>query len=255
PAGYFPMSASTFQTYALLRSTIAGGSAADVANGVAYGKRLKVYPLSHAANPLTTKFIDAADVVYDSTIPYDLRFFESLDRMIQSEPWLERDKAMIELLRSIGIEKGKPFSPNAIERAVLNDAIAEAHAYLDSQYEMVFDPPFDKSARWALPASKELLAGLQSNYAQADVYPVEARGLAYSYAFFSAKHLGAGQYYLMTIKDKDGRAFDGKATYRLHVPPNAPVELYWSATVYDRATHALIRSMKWSSRSSNTPGL
>ena len=37
--------------------------------------------------------------------------------------------------------------------------------------------------------------------------------------------------------------------------PNPPVKLYWSATAYDRATHALIRDMKWSSRSSNTPGL
>ena len=47
----------------------------------------------------------------------------------------------------------------------------------------------------------------------------------------------------MTIKDKDGQNFDGASTYRLHVPANAPVKQYWSATVYDRATHALIRDM------------
>ena len=45
----------------------------------------------------------------------------------------------------------------------------------------------------------------------------------------------------MTIVDKDGKPLDGGATYRLNVPANAPVKLYWSATVYDRATHALIR--------------
>ena len=39
------------------------------------------------------------------------------------------------------------------------------------------------------------------------------------------------------------------------MPANPPVKLYWSATAYDRAMHALIRDMKWSSRSSNTPGL
>ena len=61
-------------------------------------------------------------------------------------------------------------------------------------------------------------------------------------AFFSAKHLGAGQYYLMTIRDKDRKPLDGSGTYRLNVPANAPVKLYWSATVYDRATHALIRA-------------
>jgi hypothetical protein len=33
------------------------------------------------------------------------------------------------------------------------------------------------------------------------------------------------------------------------------VKLYWSATVYDRETHALIRDQKWSSRSSHSSGL
>ena len=39
------------------------------------------------------------------------------------------------------------------------------------------------------------------------------------------------------------------------MPANAPVALYWSATAYDRATHALIRETPQSSRGSNTPGL
>ena len=74
-------------------------------------------------------------------------------------------------------------------------------------------------------------------------------------AFFSTKHSGIGQYYLMTIKDKDGQDFAGANTYRLTVPANAPVKQYWSATVYDRATHALIRDMARSGRSSQSPGL
>ena len=69
-------------------------------------------------------------------------------------------------------------------------------------------------------------------------------------AFFSAKHLGAGQYYLMTIRDKDGEPLDGSGTYRLNVPANAPVKQYWSATVYDRETHALSATCRASSRSS-----
>jgi hypothetical protein len=59
----------------------------------------------------------------------------------------------------------------------------------------------------------------------------------------------------MTINDKTGEPFDGAATYRLKVPANPPVTLYWSATAYDRATHALIRNMQWSSRASTTPGI
>ena len=86
-------------------------------------------------------------------------------------------------------------------------------------------------------------------------YPVDARGVTYSMGFFSAKHLGAGQFYLMTVKDKSGNRFRGRSTYRLRIPPNAPVKQYWSATLYDRETHALIRDQKWSSRSSQSAGL
>ena len=85
---------------------------------------------------------------------------------------------------------------------------------------------------------------------------MEGRGVAYSMAFFSAKHLGAGQYYLMTIRDKDRKPLEGSGTYRLNVPANAPVKLYWSATVYDRATHALIRDQPTGQAAPrNTPGL
>jgi hypothetical protein len=31
---------------------------------------------------------------------------------VQIEPWLPRDKVMIDMLKSIGIEKGKPFNPD-----------------------------------------------------------------------------------------------------------------------------------------------
>ena len=39
------------------------------------------------------------------------------------------------------------------------------------------------------------------------------------------------------------------------MPANPPVRLYWSATVYDRATHAFIREMPKSAVSSLTTGL
>ena len=113
PAGYIPMPSDSYLGYALIRSVLRSGSDADVAKAIAYSKRMKLYPLSQAANPPSTVFVDAADVVFNSTIPYDIRFFESLDRMVQAEPWLERDKAMIAPLRTIGIERGKRFKPDA----------------------------------------------------------------------------------------------------------------------------------------------
>ncbi|HEY6293545.1 MAG TPA: DUF1254 domain-containing protein [Terriglobia bacterium] len=254
PSGYIALQAYSYEGYGLFRSILRSGST-DVAKAVAYGKRIKVYPLSQAAHPQETSFVDALDVVFDSTIPYDLRFFQSLDRMVQNEPWQTRDKAMIDQLKSICIEKGKPFSPDANTQDALKQAALEAHAWIEAHYEDVFVPPLNEGTHWALPAPQELVEGLETNFANPHSYPVDARGLAYSYAFFSAKHLGAGQYYLMTIKDKQGQPFDGASTYRLTVPANAPITQYWSATVYNRATHAFIRDVQRASRSSQTPGL
>ena len=45
---------------------------------------------------------------------------------------------------------------------------------------------------------------------------------------------------------------EGGKSYRLHVPPNVPVQQYWSVTVYDRETHALVRNMSRASRASNS---
>jgi hypothetical protein len=73
PDGYIGLPSANYQGYALLRSILKGGSETDVEAAVAYGKRIKLYPLSQAANPPETVFIDAKGVVYDSTIPYDLR--------------------------------------------------------------------------------------------------------------------------------------------------------------------------------------
>jgi hypothetical protein len=255
PAGYVALPSDTYAGFALLRSILSSGSDADIAMAVAYGKRIRLYPLSQAANPAATTFVDAADVVFDATIPYDLRFFQSLDRMVQSQPWVERDKAMIDQLKSIGIEKGKRFNPDPNTQEILNEAAREAQAWIETRYETAFSQPYYEGTQWALPISQEVVKGLQTSFADPDSYPVDGRGLTYSYAFFSPKHSGVGQFYLMTIKDRQGRSFDGGSAYRLRVPANAPVRQYWSATAYDRATHALIRNQHCSSRSSQNPGL
>lgn len=255
PPGYVVLASDTYRGYALLRSILKSGSEADIAKAVAYGKRIKIYPLSQAAKPPATPFVDAMGAPFEAAIPYSARFFEALDRQVQAEPWLVRDKAMIDQLKSIGIERGKPFVVSDTMRTILNTAAEEAHAWLEMKYERAFDAPFFDGSRWALPVTSEYLAAAPKNYTAADSYPVDSRGLVFSLAFFTAKNLGTGQFYLMTIKDKDGQDFDGAQTYRLTVPAKAPVTQYWSATIYDRATHTLIRDMPRAGRSSQSPDL
>jgi hypothetical protein len=183
-----------------------------------------------------------------------VRFFESLARMVESQPWLERDRAMIDPLRTLGIEKGKAFDPDDDAREIMNGAAQEARQWLDLQYEASLVPPFYEGGHWALPATPGLMDGMQSSFADPNRYPLDGRGTTYAMAFFCPKHSGLGSYYLMATKDNEGRPFDGGSTYRLRVPHNVPVRQYWSATVYDRATHGLVRNMTRASRSSQSPG-
>lgn len=257
PDGYIALPSQTYKGYALLRSIRQSGSEADLVKAVEYGKQIKIYPLSQAANPPATTYVDAAGVLYDATIPYDIRYFESLDRVIQHEPWLERDRVMIDTLRSLGIEKGKKFAPDAKMVQLLNAAAKKAHHYMDGKYhELVIQGPFAKGSKWSFPVRfAQVFQAGQESFANPNAYPVEDRGLLFTFIFFMPKRMGEGQFYLLAMEDKEGNLLDGSKTYRLNVPANAPVRQYWSATLYDRETHALIREVSHAARSSQSPGL
>ncbi|MEK1890320.1 MAG: DUF1254 domain-containing protein [Phyllobacterium sp.] len=237
PEGYIPLKSNTYGGYALLRSNLVSHSDADIEKSVDYAKRLKVYPLSQAGNPPETVFTDAKDVLFDSTIRYDRSFYTSLDRIVQAEPWLSRDRLMIDQLKSIGIEKGKPFQPDDKMSKQLEAGILEAREWLEAKYDAELVPFYEKG-RWNFPANPELVKAAVALFEEPDAYPTDIRGLTYSYAYVGIKRLGTGQFYLIAIKDRDGNAFDGAETYRLNVPANVPVEQYWSLTAYDRETHA-----------------
>ena len=70
------------------------------------------------------------DIYFDSTIRYDASFFANLNRIIQNEPWIDRDRVMIDQLKTLGIEKGKPYAPSAETKKILNDAAQRGHAEL-----------------------------------------------------------------------------------------------------------------------------
>ena len=250
PAGYAALQPGTWGSYALIRSNLKSHGDADVAKSIAYARQVKVYPLSQASNPPATVFTDVKDVLFDSTIRYDNSFFTHLDRMVQGEPWLSRDRAMIDQLRSIGIEKGKPFAPDSAMAQILTEGIGEAHTWLAAKYDSGL-PPFFEGTHWTFPAHPELLKAASENFEGANDYPVDWRGITYTYGYIGIKRLGTGQFYLINIRDKTGESYDGSKIYRLHVPPNAPVEQYWSLTVYDRDTHALVKNVDRASRASN----
>lgn len=69
----------------------------------------------------------------------------NLDDAIQSEPVHERDRIMHDMLRPLGIEKDKPFDPNARQKALLEEAVVVGEI-------MTKNIDFSKTGR--LPQSK-----------------------------------------------------------------------------------------------------
>ncbi|QFY59674.1 DUF1254 domain-containing protein [Rhizobium grahamii] len=255
PDGYIPLKSEVYGGYMLFRSNLRSHGDADVQASIDYGKKLKVYPLSAAANPPETVFSDVKDILFDSTIRWDASFFDNLNRVVQEEPWIVRDRVMIDELKTLGIEKGKSFAPDRHTQSLLTKGIREAQALLEAKYDAGLPPFFTATSRWTYPAYPDLLKAVQADFNEPDAYPVDHRGVAYSYAYIGIKRLGAGQFYSISIRDKDGHAFDGGKTYRLNVPANVPVQQYWSVTAYDRKTHALIKNVSRASRSSQIPDL
>lgn len=254
PKGYNVLRPDTLGVYFLYRSNLKSHDDADVAASVAYGKRVKVYPLSQASTPPETVFTDVQGIDFDSTIRYDASFFDNLNRIVQEEPWLGRDRAFIDTLKSLGIEKGKPFNPDAATKKTFDEAALEARAWLDDKYDAGWAVMFE-GTHWRAAAPASLVKAAQSEFADPNEYPIDTRGLTYSFAYIGLKRLGVGQFYLIAIADKNGNSMDGAKNYRLHVPPNVPVEQYWSVTVYDRETHALVKNMAHASRASNNTSL
>jgi hypothetical protein len=259
PVGKGVVSVDTYSGYVLFRSTMASRSEADVAKAVAYGKRIKIYPWSQSDDPPATFFTDVKDVLFDATIRYDESFFVHLARIVR-RGWLDRrDYIMIDHLRSLGIEYGKPFSPDAATKQPLADGIREAHAWLEAKYDAGLEP-FFYDTHWSLPVPPELIPPAPElipaaiTYANPPNYPIDARALASHYTYLGILRLGGGQFWLINIKDKNGESYDGSRTYRLQIPPDAPID-QWSLTAYDRDTHAPIKNVGRASRASNAADL
>ena len=122
-----------------------------------------------SASPPPTVFADMINVIFDSTIPYDMRFFQSLDRMVQYEPWLPRD-SMDELLDAHGtmiaaIEAapmpGKRLVPFALRPLTDREKAVADSTLLDPEWpDELFEPIGRRRGLGAEHRSKYWLAVL-----------------------------------------------------------------------------------------------
>ena len=239
PTGYLVLRPATCNGYATFRAIPRTRMAEDTAKAIALVKQLRVYPLSQADAPPPQKHIDIAGQLYDGIARVDDTFFDSLAAMVNEEPVQPRDVVAMSMLRTIGIEKGRPFTPDAGTRAILKDAAALAKAQLMSATTSV--TPYWPRARWG--SSGFLVTGAQTGftYQSGNVFHVDDRGAMFFFACAPPKKLGAATLYLIGTRDASNSLFDGGTSYHLHVPPQVPAKQFWAVTVYDLETAAFIR--------------
>jgi len=232
---------------ALLHSLPQGASEADRLRAASHLKRMRLYPLAAVGRPPATRFVEAADAVVDARLPFDARLFETLARVLRSDPGRSAEQAIEGLLASVGIVHGREFAPDAGTAALLAEAAAEARDWLRAVDESArpccwpdrrwgaWDPSTTSPGDVALaatPADRDAAAALRAvAWQQDEDTPC-----------------------LIATRDRRGEPLDGARTYRLHLPAQIPAAGGWAIAAYDAETHTLLRDVPHAARSSRTPG-
>jgi hypothetical protein len=149
------------------------------------------------------------------------------------------------MLKPLGIEKGKPFQPDARQRKLLEDGARMGEMMAQTK-------SFDKREQQAhyRPDTHWLYVILLDPSQEAETYSQLDERADYFYEAVTTtkgmvtKTPGVGQAYLGAYRDQSGEWFDGGKSYRLHVPADPPARLFWSLTIYDSLTRTLIDNGK-----------
>ena len=237
PQGFFPVRSQTYNGYALFRAIPTTQSEEDVAKAIKLVKELRLYPLTLADKPPDQRHIDIYGKLFDGIARFDDTFFDTLALMVGEEPAQARDLAVLGQLFSLGIGRNKEFKTDAAERAILKEAVAEAHAGFKAWTVKV--EPYWPGSQWGMHSP----VGPKTHFSfeTADRLDIDGRGATYFFAFAPPKTLGAATYYLTSAQDTGGEQLVGDHSYRLRVPPNVPVKQYWAVTIYDLSTAGFIR--------------
>ena len=237
-SGYYVVRAKTYGAWILVRAFL--DPSGNVAPARDLMKRIRIFPLAKSASPPAMTFIEATGKVFDSTPPNDIRYFEMLADLVGREHEDAVDPEVAGMMRAIGIEKGKPFAPDARLKGILAEAtrvssfMAQAISYAPRKPVRVRE-----GSQW--------MAGIEGYPTFSDGHRTLLDEMIYMSWFatgaakaMSAPKPGTGSQYAWTYHDADGQWLLGENSYRFHIPPNPPAKDFWSMLVYDNWTRAIL---------------
>jgi hypothetical protein len=172
-----------------------------------------------------------ADMLY----PKDYRYFEGLADFINNEAVDEEDWSMRGLMASLGIEKGKPFKPDARMKEILS---AGAEVGMKMCHALRFGEKLKNTKYWPNRQWNNVLNVPNVDFTRGTYTDVDAKvgmfiiGYSISPAMV-LNMVGKGSKYPFAYRDADGDFLLGSRSYKLHIPANVPAANFWSITLYD----------------------
>jgi len=114
--------------------------------------QLKMYPYAERDNPPSMDILDVGARAWSGVPPRGMEYWQRLDAVIQREPVEARDVFFHAMLRPLGLEKGKPFKPDARQTQILTEAalVGEAMAKANSADRRFAGSRYRPDARWDL---------------------------------------------------------------------------------------------------------
>jgi hypothetical protein len=119
PGGYFVSRSPTYSVTVGLRGFQVEGKTDQA---IRLMKQIKIYPLDKAAAPPAMQFMNGSKQSIQTVFPDSFRFFELLAMLVEEEPLESFTSFERFQMQAIGIEKGKPFSPDGNTKALLQEA-------------------------------------------------------------------------------------------------------------------------------------
>jgi len=242
PKGYFVMRPATYGVWAPGRGMLVNGEPKPAVESIK--KILKIYPLAQAANPPVTKFTNMSGIPHNTIHANNFHFYEEIHEVLEMEPNEALDPESLGLFASIGLEKGKPFAPDARMKKILTDAVAIGNATaraltFRNRNEATY---LYKGSSWWIPSNSGFQFLLEPG-----VFDLDNRTAMHYWATgitpaMFAKMVGKGSQYAAAFTDSSHQVLDGSKTYKVHLPPNIPAKDNWSFTLYDNQTRSCLQT-------------
>jgi hypothetical protein len=243
PDGYHVARSTTYGNWLAWRGFQVDGSTKPAVE--ATQKLFRIYPLSRAGNPPKMTFVNVSGKFHNTIHRMDYGIWEEINAVVQAEPSEGMDPEILGQLASIGIQKGKTFNPDARMKKILTDAAnvgavtARALTARPRDVGFYFYPGESNWMTAFVGGSHEFLAD--------GVRLLDARTFFHFYATgitpaMAAAPVGKGSQYAVAYLDSKGIPLDGSKTYRVHLPSNVPAKDFWSFTLYDNQTRAMLQT-------------